>query len=320
MSKWSGFGTKVTEHEQIALGAADGHEIQVQIWRPSNPATQVIQVLHGLGEHAGRYSRFADSATARGCTVYCHDHRGHGKNADQLGSFGAKDGWNRVVSDVDTVHREIAHRHADLPIALIGHSMGSYIAQSYLIKHEPNISSLILSASTWPSRPLVLLARALAKIEGWRLGAHRDSALLQRLGFSNFNKPFHPSRTNSDWLSRDDAEVDTYIADPLCGGPYSAQLWSDLTAGLFSISSDSALRRIQTDLPILITGGELDPVGGDKGMGQLAMHYAQTGHNRLKVKIYPQGRHEMLNDTARDEVTRDWIDWIFATSRNARSS
>jgi alpha-beta hydrolase superfamily lysophospholipase len=301
----------VTEHEQITLEAVDGHDIHVQIWRPTEPPRQVIQILHGLGEHAERYSRFADAATARGCIVFCHDHRGHGKHADQLGYFGAKDGWSRVVGDVDTVHREIANRHADLPLTLLGHSMGSYIAQSYLIKHGPNISSLILSASTWPSRPLVSLAAALAKIEGWRLGAHRNSALLQRLGFSNYNKP---SRTNSDWLSRDDAEVDAYIADPLCGGPYTASLWSDLTAGLFSIASDSALQRIPSDLPILITGGADDPVGGDKGMGRLAMHYAQTGHNRLKVKIYPKGRHEMLNDIVRDEVTRDWIDWILATS------
>ncbi len=310
----------MTEHQQVVLRAADGHDIQVQIWRPIEAATQVIQILHGLGEHAERYSRFAEAATARGCIVYCHDHRGHGKHANQAGYFGSDDGWNRVTADVDTVRQEIGNRHADLPVALIGHSMGSYIAQSYLIKHSPTLSSLLLSASTWPSRPLALLAVALAKIEGWRHGAHRNSALLQRLGFSNFNKPFHPSRTNSDWLSRDEAEVDRYIADPLCGGPYTAALWSDLTAGLFSIGSDSALKRIAGDLPILITGGEDDPVGGDKGMGKLAMHYAQTGHNRLTVKIYPQGRHEMLNDIVRDEVTQDWLDWILATSRNVRSN
>lgn len=302
----------MTESEQLVLRAADGHDIHVQIWRPREPATHVIQILHGLGEHAERYSRFADAATARSCTVFCHDHRGHGKHADQLGYFGAKNGWSRVIGDVDTVHKEIVNRFAALPLTVLGHSMGSYIAQSYLIEHAPNISSLILSASTWPSRPQVLMARALARIEGWRLGAHRNNALLQRLGFSNFNKPFEPARTNSDWLSRDESEVDAYIADPLCGGPYSAQLWSDLTAGLFGISTDSALQRIPSDLPILITGGEHDPVGGDKGMGKLAMHYAQTGHNRLKVKIYAQGRHEMLNETVRNEVTRDWIDWILA--------
>jgi alpha-beta hydrolase superfamily lysophospholipase len=198
--------------------------------------------------------------------------------------------------------------------------MGSYIAQSYLIEHTPDIASLILSASTWPPRAALTLGAALARIEVWRLGPHQSSALLDRLGFGNFNKAFHPARTAFDWLSRDEAEVDTYIADPFCGGPYMAALWSDLMTGLRGIASDKALQRIASDLPILITGGEDDPVGGDKGMGQLAMHYAQTGHNRLKVKIYPQGRHEMLNDIVRDEVTRDWLDWILATSRSARSN
>ena len=176
----------MTEHQQFALRAADGHDIQVQVWRPIETATQVIQILHGLGEHAERYSRFANAATARGCIVYCHDHRGHGKHTDQAGYFGSDDGWNRVIADADTVRQEIRNRHADLPVALIGHSMGSYIAQSYLIKHCPTLSSLILSASTWPSRPLLLLASALAKVEGWRLGAHRNSALLQRLGFTAY--------------------------------------------------------------------------------------------------------------------------------------
>lgn len=308
----------MTEHVQVALRAADGHDVHLQIWRPAEPATHVIQILHGLGEHADRYARFAGEATARGCSVYCHDHRGHGKHADQLGYFGRKDGWIRVVADVDLVHQDIRNSHPDLPIALLGHSMGSYIAQSFLIHHAPKIACLILSASTWPSRPLLLLASALARVEGWRLGAHRNSACLDRLGFGAFNKAFRPARTALDWLSRDAAEVDRYVADPLCGGPYTAALWSDLTAGLFRIASNSALQRISSDLPILITGGEHDPVGGDKGMGRLAMHYAQTGHNRLKVKIYPQGRHEMLNDSVRDTVTRDWLDWIFATSRNVR--
>ncbi len=308
----------MTEHEEIVVKAADGHAIHVQVWRPPQAATQVIQILHGLGEHAGRYARFAAAANARGCSVYCHDHRGHGSHAEQPGYFARKDGWQRVVDDVHTVHQEIIRQNAALPVALIGHSMGSYIAQAYLIEHNPKIAALILSASTWPSRPLLLLARVLAKIEGWRLGAHRHSALLDRLGFGNFNKAFDPARTASDWLSRDEAEVDKYIADPLCGGPYTAALWSDLTAGLWAIASDSALRRISADLPILITGGEDDPVGGDKGMGRLALHYAQTGHGRLKVKIYPAGRHEMLNDIVRDEVTQDWLDWILTTSRSAR--
>ena len=197
--------------------------------------------------------------------------------------------------------------------------MGSYIAQSYLIEYTPNIASLVLSGSTWPPRATLILGAALARIEAWLLGPHRSSTLLDRIGIDNFNRAFHPARTASDWLSSDESEVDLFIADPFCGGPYSTALWSDLTTGLLGIARDSALQRIASDLPILITGGEDDPVGGDKGMGHLAMHYAQTGHNILKVKIYPQGRHEMLNEISRDEVTRDWLDWILATSRSARS-
>jgi alpha-beta hydrolase superfamily lysophospholipase len=309
----------VTSPEHEVLTASDGHEIRTQIWRPAGPATHVIQILHGLGEHADRYARFATAATARGCVVYCHDHRGHGRNADQLGHFDNNDGWALVIGDVHIVHQHIVDKYPTLPLTLLGHSMGSYIGQSFVIRHSVRLDSLILSASTWPSRTQVLLALILAKLEVWRLGADHNSAILNRLGFGDFNKAFHPAKTASDWLSRDEAEVDRYVSDPLCGGPYSASLWADLTAGLLEISSDKALRQIAFDLPILIAGGELDPVGGDKGMTKLAMHYAQTGHQRLTVKIYPGGRHEMLNETVRDDVTHDWLEWLLATSRNARS-
>lgn len=307
-----------TRHEQLVLQAPDGHDIQLQVWRPTSPAIAAIQILHGLGEHSDRYARFAQAATDRGFIVYCHDHRGHGKQAEQIGYFANTDGWSLVVSDANAVHQNICRRHADLPILLVGHSMGSYIAQSFLIRHSPRIAGLILSASTWPSRPLLLPAMLLAKIEGWRVGKHRSSALLNWLGVGNLNNSFKPTRTASDWLSRDASEVDKFIEDPFCGGPYTTGLWSDLTAGLFAIASDKALLRIPADLPIMITGGDVDPVGGDKGMTKLALHYAQTGHQRLRVKLYADGRHEMLNETNRDEVTRDWLDWLLATSRNAR--
>jgi len=113
-----------------------------------------------------------------------------------------------------------------------------------------------------------------------------------------------------DWLSRDANEVDRYIADPLCGGPFTCGLWRDLLGGLFALGSDRALRRVPGELPILITGGSADPVGGEDGMARLAMHYMQTLHQRVQLKIYADGRHEMLNETNRDQVTVDWLDWI----------
>lgn len=309
----------MADHQRVMLRAADGHDIPLQIWRPDGKPTRALQIVHGLGEHAGRYQRFAEAAAARGMVVYCHDHRGHGEHADQHGYFAGKNGWATVVADVHAVFREIREQYPDLPVVLLGHSMGSYISQSFLMRNSPEVAALILSASTWPSRIKLAFARVLARFESWRLDRHRSSKLLDSLGFASFNKPFRPARTELDWLTRDAAEVDKYIADPLCGGPYTTSLWLDLTAGLAEITSDTALRRIDASLPILITGGEADPVGGDKGMTKLLQHYAQTGHQRLRVKIYPDARHEMLNETNRDEVSGDWLDWIEATSRSARS-
>jgi len=192
--------------------------------------------------------------------------------------------------------------------------MGSYVAQTFAIQCGSRLSGLILSASTWQSRFQLVPAKLLARIEALRLGNRGKSALLNKIGFGNFNKPFKPARTELDWLSRDEAEVDKYVSDPLCGGPYSCGLWLGLLSGLFDLASDKAISRIPSDLPILISGGESDPVGGDRGMTRLAMHYAQTSHQRIKVKIYAEGRHEMLNETNRDDVTSDWLDWVTVTT------
>jgi alpha-beta hydrolase superfamily lysophospholipase len=188
--------------------------------------------------------------------------------------------------------------------------MGSYLAQQFAALHGERLSALLLSASTWPRRAEVAAGHLLAKLESLRLGKTGSSPLLEKLGFGAFNRRFHDARTEFDWLSRDAAEVDRYIEDPLTGGPFTTALWRDLTAGLLRISTDRALARIPADLPILITGGTDDPVGGAKGMRQLALHYARTGHTRLQVRTYPGGRHEMLNEANRDEVMRDWLDWM----------
>ena len=306
-----------SRHERQILTAPDGHEIHMHMWSPEVAAARVIQVLHGLGEHAARYERFAHAAASRGYAVCVHDHRGHGPHTEELGHFADDSGWHLLVADALLVQDYSRERFADAPLVLLGHSMGSYIAQSFAMLYGDRLSALILSASTWPSRLQLLPALAIAHIEAWRLGICGKSALLDKLGFGNFNKRFAPARTEMDWLSRDAAEVDKYIADPLCGGPYSCRLWLDLLRGLIDISSDNALARVPVGLPLLITGGECDPVGGDRGMTRLVMHYAQSGHQRISVKIFPDGRHEMLNESNRDEVTTNWLDWIAANTRSA---
>lgn len=304
----------MTETEQSVLVAPDGREIRLQIWRPRDPATHIVQIVHGLGEYSDRYIGFATAATARGCIVACHDHRGHGGHAEKLGHFGDSNGWNNVVNDVHAVNGHLHARFSALPLVLLGHSMGSYIAQAYAMRHATRLDALILSASTAPSRVQLRLACLLAKFEGIRIGRQNNSALLHKLGFGNFNKAFRPARTEMDWLSREHASVDRYIADPLCGGPYSCGLWQDLISGLLAISARFAPQQIPQNLPILISGGCDDPVGGESGMTTLARRYAQSGHQKVKLKIYPGGRHEMLHETNRADVMRDWMDWIMQPS------
>ena len=292
-----------------ALPAEDGQEIRVLKWRPDGNASAVVQLLHGLGEHAGRYERFGRAAADRGIAVIAHDHRGHGPGAEPRGHFSDKQGWNRVIADVASVNAALRIEFPGLPVVMLGHSMGSYIAQSYLMRHPEDADLLILSASTLASPLEVRSGHLLASILA-AVAPRSRSRLLNYMGFNAFNRRFRPARTDMDWLSRDEAEVDTFIADPLCGGPYSNALWRDLTSGLIEISSRAAINRVPVGLPILITGGSDDPVGGDQGMRRLHKAYANSGHVALSLSIYAGGRHEMLNETNRDQVTADLLDWI----------
>ena len=292
------------------LSASGGHDIPFYVWIPDAEATAVIQIFHGLGEHSARYQRFAEAATKNGYAVCAHDHRGHGPNARQPGFFAADVGWDLLVNDGHKVSDFLRARFPGKPIVLLGHSMGSYIAQSYAMRFGDDLAALVLSGSTWPSRGLLFVGRLIARVATWHKGVEAYSPLLDKIGFEEFNNRFEPARTTLDWLSRDNAEVDAYIADPLCGGPYAIGLWNDLLGGLRDISNNQALRDIPVDLPILITGGADDPVGGERGMQRLSARYADTGHRRLATKIYPGGRHEMLNETNRDEFTADLLRWI----------
>ncbi len=302
------------------LTAKDGREISLRQWVPAGEPRCVIQIIHGMGEHAGRYARFAAAAVDRGFAVCAHDHRGHGEHADVRNHFADAGGWQLLNNDVQLVNDDLRQGFAGSPVVMLGHSMGSFLAQTFAMHFGARLSGLILSGSTWPSRLQLIPALLIARIESWRLGARGESALLDTLGFASFNKQFAPTRTDFDWLSRDEAEVDRYVASEICGGPFSCAAWKDLLGGLLDISSDAAIGRVPADLPILITGGAAaDPVGGGKRMSKLAMHYAQTAHARLTVKIYADGRHEMLNETNRDEVTHDWLDWVETTTSRRRS-
>ena len=297
--------------------AADGHHSELTLWQPLAVPAGVVQILHGLSEHLGRYERFAEACRARGFAVIGHNHRGHGPHCagDSLGHFADRGGWDRVVTDVLAVQDFARRRWPGRPLILFGHSMGSYIAQCAVAREPAGFSALALSGSTSSDRRQVRAGRWLARLVMLVSGSRHASPLLHKLGLDSFNKRFAPARTEVDWLTGDEAEVDRNVADPLCGIPLSNRLWYDLLGGLLEATSIRTLRRIPGDLPILITGGEEDPVGGRRGMTRLAEAYAGTGHPNVTLKVWPKGRHEMLNEVEREAFTEFVLEWMAQAAR-----
>jgi alpha-beta hydrolase superfamily lysophospholipase len=300
---------------QTRLRADDGAELFLYIWRPVTAPRAAIQIVHGMAEHAGRYARSAQQLTAAGFAVYAIDLRGHGRTAaaSELGYFAPRGGWQRVVADLHCVQQRIA---ADLPgVArfMLGHSMGSMLLRDYLCSHAPEIAGAVLSSTSGGTGVLAKLGGAIARLERRRLGATGHSQLLQRLSFGNFNKAFAPNRTEYDWLSRDHGEVDKYVSDPLCGFPLTVQGWIDVFTGIEWIEHDANICRMRGNLPIYLFSGDRDPVGRrTRGVHWLINAYRRLGLTELTFRFYPEGRHEMLNETNRDEVHRDLIAWFDA--------
>jgi alpha-beta hydrolase superfamily lysophospholipase len=299
-------------HDAFWLTTSDAAPVHVQRWFAEQPSKAVLMLAHGMAEHAGRYARFGAALVAAGFELYAHDQRGHGQTAQRgiLGDYAVKDGWQRVIDDLAALNHHIRQQHPRTPIFLLGHSMGSYIAQAYLMQHSCAVSGAILSGSNYQPVSLYRAARQVARFERWRQGPTGRSALIDFLSFGSFNKAFKPNRTAFDWLSRDAAEVDAYIADPLCGFRCTNRLWLDLLGGLQEITPPEKLAQIDARLPLLVIGGDCDPVSDGERLEDLAEALQRAGLRKVQLKIYPDARHEMLNETNRDEVTAFLIDWL----------
>jgi alpha-beta hydrolase superfamily lysophospholipase len=301
------------------LDADPGVSLLVYRWEPAaaQAVKAVVQVAHGMAEHAARYARFATALNAAGYAVYAADHRGHGGSAsspEHLGDFGGEGALWRVVEDQERLRQRIAADHPGTPVVLFGHSMGSFIMRAYLYAHAPRAAAAILSGMPGGKIPLVVAGRAVARVERARLGPRGRSSLLHAMSFGAYNRAFRPARTPSDWLSRDEAEVDKYCADPACGFTITTQGWIDVLGLIVAIQKLENVRKVPRDLPILVFSGDQDPVG-DRGAGVRATLelFARAGLSRVTHRLYPGGRHEMLNETNREEVQCDVIAWLDAT-------
>lgn len=293
------------------MQADDGVEVHYQYWAPTASPRALVQIVHGAAEHGERYDRFAGFLVDNGYAVYATDHRGHGRTRLRSGALGdaGPDAWNRMVTDEIQLSRLIGQDHPGKPLILFGHSLGSFIAQDYITRQGGQLDGLVLSGTAYgPPPPQELLDVLEAAVAQAPLA---DSAVWAD-HFAGFNKPFS-EQPGFDWLSRDKAEVQKYLDDPLCGFAFSNELVRDFFKGMADLRDPAREAAIPRDLPILVIQGEMDPVGGNlKETQALLDRFRELGVEKVQHRFYPGARHEMLNETNRDEVQGDVLDWLNA--------
>jgi alpha-beta hydrolase superfamily lysophospholipase len=294
--------------ELHALQTVDGSRVRYRRWLPEGDVRGTIQFVHGASEHSGRYGRLAEAVTGRGLAVYGMDLRGHGRTAEStgIGRFGGL-GVDTVLDDVQALHLLIADQHPGVPRILLGHSMGSIIALASAERDGQDLAGLALSG---PIGVAPQLADTVTVLEEAVAAGAADHAL-DALG--PFNEAFEPARTRYDWLSRDHAEVDAYISDPLCGD--EMPLTVAYAAGVFALAvraaTPEAVAALPGGLPVLLLSGELDPVGGKDAVQVTALAQLVTERGLpVEQHVYPDARHEVFNETNRDEVVADLLAWI----------
>lgn len=304
---------------------AENVRIHVYHWMPDE-AVEIqgaVQIAHGMTETALRYERFAEELTAAGYVVYANDHRGHGLTAateQDLGYVG-EDGFTWMVRNMAQLTKIIREQHSDTPLFLFAHSMGSFLAQQYITEHASLIDGVILCGSNGPRGPELLAGASVTKLIASMKGSRHRSAFIDKLAFGSFNRKFQPARTQVDWLSRDPKEVDRYVEDPYCGFLSTVGFYRDFFKLLRNIHRPEVMNRIPKHLPVLLIAGDNDPVGNyGKGVRKLAEQYRQLGLKQVECKLYEGARHELLNETNRDEVTADCLAWLQRQTTSAANS
>lgn len=301
------------EKKEFWLQMQDQTDIYIKKWESKKPKL-IVQIVHGMGEHINRYDEFASFLADHHTTVYGNDHRGHGKTGERqehMGHIADKNGFEKVVKDLHEINQLIEEEHPGIPVILLGHSMGSFLARRFIQLYGEKIDGVILSGTGSHPGFAIKLAVFIAKLERTRLGNRTPSKLLNMLIFGQYVKSVNNPETKFDWLTRDKNKVQKYINDSLAGTTPSASFFLDLFNGLDIIHHPKELQSIPKDLPILFISGTEDPVGNKtKGVFQVMDAYYQAGINNVTAVFYEEGRHESLNEINRNTVFKDIYQWL----------
>ena len=295
------------------------NNLNVIIWETEKEPIGVLQIVHGMAEYIDRYDNFAKYMTEHGFNVIGHDHLGHGHSVSDerdYGFFAEENGDKIIIEDMHSVTQYAREKWEELPNFILGHSMGSFCLRQYLTKYSNDVFGAIIMGTGWIPSTAALLGKTIATNTCKSKGSHTVNPLLIKLTLEPYNKPFAPARTNCDWLSRDEKQVDLYVNDKLCGFDFTAGAYKDFFTILEKIAKNRQLIGMRKSLPILITSGSVDPVGGKKACEKLNAQYKRCGINDVTLKLWENDRHEILNELDKSDVYQYIYNWLKSKIQN----
>lgn len=307
------------KYELKKVTLSDGNVNALHNWLPDGEIKACMIISHGMAEHGKRYERFAEVMTKAGYAVYCEDHRGHGETAKMAEASGTgkygyladKDGFFRVVEDIHEEVKMLKEWNPGKKVVLFGHSFGSFVTQCFIEKYGNEIDSVVICGTAGPAYGLVGAATCIGAVANLFSKRKNVSKFMDNAAFGSYNKKIKNPRTSVDWLSRDESEVDKYIADEWCGFVCTLGFFRDLFAGLTYIHKKNNMKKVPVDLPVFFIDGTADPVGAySKTVVKLSKIYKANGVKDVSLNLYEDARHELLNETNRDEITADVLNWV----------
>lgn len=295
------------------------NSLNTVIWETEKEPVGVLQIVHGMAEYIDRYDNFAKYMTEHGFNVIGHDHLGHGYSVSDerdYGFFAEENGDKIIIEDMHSVTQYAKEKWEELPNFILGHSMGSFCLRQYLTKYSNDVFGAIIMGTGWIPSAAALLGKTIATNTCKSKGSHTVNPLLIKLTLEPYNKPFAPARTNCDWLSRDEKQVDLYVNDKLCGFDFTAGAYKDFFTVLEKVAKNRQLIGMRKSLPILITSGSVDPVGGKKACEKLNAQYKRCGIDDVTLKLWENDRHEILNELNKSDVYDYICTWLKSKIQN----
>ena len=301
--------------QEFTYPSKDGlTQIHAIEWVPETQVRGVLQIAHGMVEFIDRYDRFASFLSSRGFYVVGNDHLGHGKSvtdASQLGYFAKHDGNFCVLGDLQQLREDTRAKYPGAPYFLLGHSMGSFLARQFIEKFGEGLAGAIIMGTGYQPMATLDLGISLTGVLQQARGGHYRSAMINNMALGSYNASFEPARTKSDWLTRDEAIVDAYEANPLNQFVFTVNGYYNLFRGMRYAQRQVNLNKIPKDLPILVVSGQNDPVGEfGKGPKLVAQSYRDTGIRDVTLQLFPEDRHEILNELDKEAVDQFLLRWM----------